>query len=51
MEKVNKGLIDCMNYKEMKKKKADGTQRLKRDKRQREGSHEVRKTELKNRRV
>ena len=43
MEKVNKGLTDHVNYKEIQNKEADGTQRLKRDQRQREWSHEVRK--------
>ena len=42
MEKVNKGLTDYVNYKEMQKNEADGNQR-KRDQRQREGSCEVRK--------
>ena len=48
IEKVNKGLTDCVNYKETNKKEAEGTQRLTRDQRQRAGSYEVRKKELKN---
>ena len=44
--KVNKGLADYVNHKEMQKNEADGNQR-KRDQRQQEESHEVRK-KLKN---
>ena len=45
--KVNKGLTDHANHKE-KKKEVDGTQSLTRDQRQRAGSYEVRKKQLKN---
>ena len=48
IEKVKKGLTDYINYKEIKKKEVDGTQRSTRDQRQRAGSYEVRKKELKN---
>ena len=37
-----------MNCKETQKKETDGTKMLKLDQRQREGSYEVRKKELKN---
>ena len=42
MEKSNKGFADHVNYKETQKKEADVNQR-KRDQRQREGRHQVRK--------
>ena len=47
MERVNKGLTDCVNNKEMQTNEADRNQR-KREQRQREGSHRVRNKELKN---
>ena len=42
IDKVNKGLTHHVNFKEMQKNEVDGNQR------KREGSHEVRKNELKN---
>ena len=47
MERVNKGLTEHVNYKEMQMNEADRNQR-KREQRQREGSYRIRNNELKN---